>query len=31
MSLARREFRPVSFELANTLEKAKELMGLNDE
>lgn len=26
-----REFRPVSFELANTLEKAKELMGLNDE
>ncbi|MDD7599225.1 MAG: hypothetical protein SPJ69_07225 [Campylobacter sp.] len=25
-----REFRPVSFELANTLEKAKELMGLND-
>ena len=26
-----REFRPISFELANTLEKAKELMGLNDE
>ena len=26
-----REFRPVSFELANTLDKAKELMGLNDE
>ena len=26
-----REFRPVSFELAGTLEKAKELMGLNDE
>ena len=26
-----REFRPVSFELAGTLERAKELMGLNDE
>ena len=26
-----REFRPVAFELANTLEKAKELMELNDE
>ncbi|MCI7586423.1 MAG: hypothetical protein SPE49_08370 [Campylobacter sp.] len=25
-----REFRPVAFKLANTLEKAKELMGLND-
>ena len=26
-----REFRPVSFQLANTLDKAKELMGLNDD
>ena len=26
-----REFRPVSSQLAGTLEKAKELMGLNDE
>ena len=26
-----REFRPVAFELAGTLERAKELMGLNDE
>ena len=26
-----REFRPISFELAGTLDKAKELMGLNDE
>ena len=26
-----REFRPVAFQLAGTLEKAKELMGLNDE
>lgn len=25
-----REFRPVSFELADSLEKAKDLMGLND-
>ena len=26
-----REFRPVSSQLAGTLERAKELMGLNDE
>ena len=26
-----REFRPVAFQLAGTLERAKELMGLNDE
>ena len=26
-----REFRPVSSQLAGTLDKAKELMGLNDE
>ena len=25
-----REFRPVAFKLAGTLERAKELMGLND-